>query len=381
MSGLPDNVRCLRLASPNCPRLARGIVTFRATALARPRTSNAPGLPGGSLRSTLAASVGLPRTSLGHRGSLRKLRRPHALTLVELLVVLTILAILTTVAVVSTETVLSQGRFEATQRTLQAIEEAVLGHTVVRADDGSAAAGFVADIGRLPTEDLTELWQNPLGLPPYRFQQADAAEVGADLEDLEVFVPCGWRGPYVRLPAGGVELLDGWGNPLDWIVDFDGSGDPQTAAVRSRGADGLVGSTPDDPYSGELGIVFLSDNPPLDRYRATIRVTVWQRSEEGELEVPTGTGSEHLFIRLFSPTNGSVGVVVNEPGIPLTPALSVPPAVEFLEVPIGPHVLRAYVQPDATPGSEPSRKSLPLEIQVHPQRSLNWRMILPAPTS
>ncbi|MFW5693484.1 MAG: type II secretion system protein, partial [Thermoguttaceae bacterium] len=88
------------------------------------------------------------------------------MTLVELLVVLTILAILSAVAVFSTETVVRQGRFEATQRTLRAVEEAVLGPEAFRAEDGNlSTSGFVADIGRLPV-DLAELW-SPGGLPAF----------------------------------------------------------------------------------------------------------------------------------------------------------------------------------------------------------------------
>ncbi len=306
--------------------------------------------------------------------STRKKSGSGGLTLVELLVVLTILAILTTVAVVSTETVLQQGRFVATQRTLNAIEKAVLGAGILTSDDGPAPAGFVADVGRLPL-DLSELWANPLGLSLFRFQQAGAIEVDADHADPEVFVPCGWRGPYLQLPVGGNELLDGWGNPFLVLTAPSG----ELAVVRSLGADGQAGQTPEDPYSDELQVAFMTDDPPLDRSRAIIRVTVWQRAEDGELEVPTGAGSEHLFVRLFSPLEGGVGVEASE-AIPLDPALAVPPAVEFLEVPIGPHVLRAYVQQNAAPGSTRLRNSLPLEIQVHPQRNLNWRLILPTPT-
>ena len=49
------------------------------------------------------------------------------MTLVELLVVLAILAVMATVAVTSTDVFLSQGRYEATARTLTDVQEAVLG--------------------------------------------------------------------------------------------------------------------------------------------------------------------------------------------------------------------------------------------------------------
>jgi len=146
----------------------------------------------------------------------------RGLTLIELLVVLAILAILSAVAVVSTESVLGQGRHEATQRTLRAIEEAVLGPDRLVRDDGTiASAGFVADVGRLPLAiDVDgelhpiELLENTQGLPEFSFKEATADQVGAVDADPEVLVPCGWRGPYVRLPVGGGLPADGWGNPV-----------------------------------------------------------------------------------------------------------------------------------------------------------------------
>ena len=73
------------------------------------------------------------------------------MTLVELLVVLAILALLTTVAVTSSDVVLSQGRYEATKRTLTDIQEAVLGPPNARQADGTLISmGFVADVGRSP---------------------------------------------------------------------------------------------------------------------------------------------------------------------------------------------------------------------------------------
>jgi prepilin-type N-terminal cleavage/methylation domain-containing protein len=301
---------------------------------------------------------------------------PRGLTLIELLVVLTILAILAAAAIVSTESVVSQGRFEATQSTLRAVEEAVLGPALLQAEDGAAAtAGFVADVGRLPLE-LAELWANPHGLPPFRFQPADASEVGAAHADLDVVVPTGWRGPYLRLPIGGDQLLDGWGRPLEVLTTAGG----EVAVVRSIGADGLPGDSPGDVYSRDVQVVFVSDDLPLDRCRATIRVTVWQRGEEGGLEAPGGTGSEHLVVRLFSPADGGIEVAANDP-IPLAVPLTTAPAIEFFDVPIGPHVLRAYVQQDGSFGSARVRSSLPLEVHVHPLGSLNWRLVLPAPIS
>src|SRR5437868_6644515 len=72
-------------------------------------------------------------------------------TLVELLVVLAILVALTTVAITSLGGAQDQGRYDATQRTMQAVEDAVIGPANERDSDGSPLnTGFVADMGRLP---------------------------------------------------------------------------------------------------------------------------------------------------------------------------------------------------------------------------------------
>jgi type II secretory pathway pseudopilin PulG len=214
-------------------------------------------------------------------------RRRSGLTLVELLVVLTILIILTTIAITSTDQVLDQGRYNATQRTLQNIQDAILGPTSQRTADGSLLiSGFVADMGRLPqtvdttSEPLRELWDpsvipaastyalqvtnlinpsNPsvfLMYPPNTVYNPTTAPV-----QVAVTLPCGWRGPYLQLMTGSSgRLLDGWGNPFDSLSQANsapytlttmtvGQSSPLPVGqpiniVRSRGADGQVDPAP-----------------------------------------------------------------------------------------------------------------------------------------
>ena len=78
------------------------------------------------------------------------------MTLLELVVVIAILAVLMTVAMRSVTGVAEQSRFEATQRTLENIQEAILGPANDHQPDGSRViSGFIADIGRLPQAVLT----------------------------------------------------------------------------------------------------------------------------------------------------------------------------------------------------------------------------------
>ena len=70
----------------------------------------------------------------------------RGLTLLELLVVLSILAVLSTVALTSSSGLADQARYEATQRTLENIREAVLGpggheRVLSRASSGGAGLG------------------------------------------------------------------------------------------------------------------------------------------------------------------------------------------------------------------------------------------------
>ena len=44
---------------------------------------------------------------------------------------------------------------------------------------------------------------------------ANDARILDALADSSVYVPTGWRGPYLRLPFGKSRLFDPWGNPME----------------------------------------------------------------------------------------------------------------------------------------------------------------------
>lgn len=134
----------------------------------------------------------------------------------------------------------------------------------VYAEDGAAVSGFLSDMGRLPlatreTEggplSLRELWEKPDGVGPFRARPASAENLApgapAEIADAAVLVPCGWGGPYVRLPAGADRLRDPWGNPVespdaaglarlldDALEAVDETNRP-VAAIRHFGSDGM----------------------------------------------------------------------------------------------------------------------------------------------
>ena len=173
--------------------------------------------------------------------------RQHGLTLLELLVVLLILAALGTVTLTQTTSLTDEARYEQTVRTLEQLQDAVIGRQPYANEDPTAVPpGFVADIGRLPLAgnnlNLSELWDRSAAavdpddpdtyLPEFALQTL----TGLD-DDLEM--ASGWRGPYMRRPIGSSELNDGWGQPFGLEDEFeaavDALGDP-IARIGSAGS-------------------------------------------------------------------------------------------------------------------------------------------------
>ncbi|MGN0852238.1 MAG: prepilin-type N-terminal cleavage/methylation domain-containing protein [Kiritimatiellia bacterium] len=148
-------------------------------------------------------------------------------SLIELVVVLTILALLTHLAVRELGGIRQDKLHQMANRQLEAIQAAVW-----REQPDGEPAGFLVDMGRLPVareetnrwgeavQTLSELWKRPAGVPEFALRPATVSNLvaGADAESLadpSLSIPCGWRGPYLRLPFGGERLADPWGNPME----------------------------------------------------------------------------------------------------------------------------------------------------------------------
>lgn len=150
-------------------------------------------------------------------------------TLIELTVVLVVLAIVTHLAVRELGRVRRSQSTQLAERQLREIADAVWRYS----PGEEVPSGFIVDMGRLPrsttrtnddqrtTLTLDELVRRPLDVPPYAVRPAAtsnlvvSADVAAELADDTVMVPCGWRGPYLRLPPGRERLVDPWNNPLE----------------------------------------------------------------------------------------------------------------------------------------------------------------------
>jgi len=209
----------------------------------------------------------------------------YGLTLIELLVVLSILALLTTVAVTSSDVFISQGRYEATTRTLTDIQEAVLGPPNARQADGTLiSTGFVADVGRLPictSTGLSELWTPSSSTLSWTLTST---------VDTDVVINCGWRGPYLRLaPAqtGLTPICDGWGNVLN-LLNAPGSPAAVGATITSVSSNGAGGT---GPYSASNAPLAVSIMPP----QITVTGYVYLLDSNGNPANPTGGAEVWMY--------------------------------------------------------------------------------------
>lgn len=291
--------------------------------------------------------------------SLSKRRRipSKALTLVELVVVLLILVVLTSVAIQSTEGVISQGRFDANQRTLQGIENAVLGDSTLRQPEGTPILnGFVADVGRLP-RSLTELVLKPNDVLDYEFRNGSDNDVDMANVDDDVELGTGWRGPYLRLPFGSfdeqtttVDIKDGFGRsfipvPQNVVPSADevttGNNFTVISALRSFGADGIENNAQDpeeSPFDRDVSLNFVSGEN--NRHHGDITGSISFVDSSGQ----TVAAPPNVSIRLFQPDGTGRIKVRRFPAPGTTPAFmpSSDFSFRFEEVPLGIRVLRVH---------------------------------------
>lgn len=108
----------------------------------------------------------------------------------------------------------------------------------------SAAIAFLEDTGRsvpLTNGTLMALCQCPRGIRDFAILPAARTNLftgaSAQLVDDRVFVPVGWRGPYMRLPLGKTRLMDPWGNEF-LTQDYD-----EARLPRITSADGIHATT------------------------------------------------------------------------------------------------------------------------------------------
>ncbi|MBE2286737.1 MAG: prepilin-type N-terminal cleavage/methylation domain-containing protein [Prosthecobacter sp.] len=329
------------------------------------------------------------------------------LTLLELLVVLSILAVLSTVALTSSSGIADQARYEATQRTLENIRDAVLGPDNLRDNDGTLLyTGFVADTGRLPRAvaevvdggtvlTLAELVEQPAGMAAYDVipaitsnctPSAEADDLDLDLSSDTVRLGVGWRGPYLRLTPGNLLPRDGWGaqlvTPVGVVPGFPNNcllngilpvaaGDPIDQIV-SYGRDGVPGGA--DAYDADLEV-----NPVnfSELVEATVLPQVEIQNSAGT--VLNSSDITRVFVRLFEP-NTSTGTIAAKAAVGPVGAMGDPfdsyhehnsDLLTFSPVSTTPgiRVIRAYALKNADPTRPTTAgvlKSAPVYLKVRP---------------
>lgn len=247
------------------------------------------------------------------------------LTLVELLVVLVILSVLTVVAVQATDTLLDQGRFDATQRTLQEIRQAITGTPSQATFAG--VAGFAADLGRLPIS-LDELLVNPTSGPGMMFNHAVQTFDSDGDGTADVALATGWRGPYLRLAPGAAttNFRDGWGNPFNWMGP---AGSNPNLLIRSFGSDGQA-DPPSDGYKADVAVVI----QPQDWQSKLISFRVYELDTDNN-KIDPNLGTDTLEVRIYG-ANSSTGQATL-----ITPAVAAPFQYTLVNRAIGPLAVRA----------------------------------------
>lgn len=259
------------------------------------------------------------------------------LTLLELIVVLVILTTLGTVMLTQTAGLTGQARYDQTVRTLEQLQDAVIGRQPYAGEDPtSVPPGFVADIGRLPQAgsalNLAELWdREATSSPPTAFALQTLTGLDDDLQ-----LACGWRGPYIRLAVGADELRNGWGQDFS-LSHSDGTA--VNAASDDIGAISSTGSGAGDSFDITLDDVVFTDSS------SNTDLTTGQITFQFEYTLPsTPSITEYAVVRLYGPVNGSAAVTAQSTVITGTPGSTQSFTVNFsaADIPIGPKLLRAY---------------------------------------
>jgi prepilin-type N-terminal cleavage/methylation domain-containing protein len=173
-------------------------------------------------------------------------------TLLEILAVVTIMGFSAALMASVFSDNVDQARLERTLESMAEIKKAILGTTTERVRGDITFAGYVPDMGELPRLcDVMGTPNDPADDQPKGLWTKDTKGTPDNKDDdltlyqdytvcdgliaykltTKNFISLGWRGPYLKPPAGGV-LTDGWGNPFTFEID------DKDFVIKSLGADG-----------------------------------------------------------------------------------------------------------------------------------------------
>ncbi len=269
----------------------------------------------------------------------RRTHAPRAFTLLELLLVVFILAAVAATSMSLVDRQDQQLRYDVTKARMETIRSAVVG------PEGAAArgaAGFVADVGRFPS-DATELLSLPAGMASFTF----------DVNGPEpTHVACGWNGPYVPIPAHRAgtlpRLLDGAGRPFEVAVAGGSLSIQSTAGDEADAHPAPLVVTQGEAFVQVVGLaVEVTFDAPLGPGE-TVRIA---------LRYPVNGAPTGAIVADLQPVNGGVAAVGT-----FTDTTWIPWGVRSLEVVEGSDPLirfgsgtpkRVLLRPRFTPDPEP----------------------------
>ena len=206
---------------------------------------------------------------LPHCGIMTKTRQ-QGMTLLELTVVLMILVTLATVALRSTAGLQDQARWEQTKKRYEAIKNAIIGDPDLFINGQPDISGFVADMGRLPS-NIHELLEEDFCLTNRTIPDKPTCTV-ANWTNQTAWNPptnttlgYGWNGPYLLTSEQAAEadaFTDGWGreaqNNADQNYGWNFLSAGNNMNIQSLGKDRAVSVAPQydaDYPSNPLAIV------------------------------------------------------------------------------------------------------------------------------
>lgn len=151
----------------------------------------------------------------------------NGFTLLEIIVVIAIVGIL---AAGLTPLALQSFQVDRERATL---DEMIELHRAMVGDPDAGNYGYVGDIGGLPNS-LDDLITKPSGVPTYSVQTNG--------------VPMGWNGPYINVGGDSVDFkVDEFGSDYEYGGQ-SGVGNLGAGQIRSKGLDGISGTTDDIVY-------------------------------------------------------------------------------------------------------------------------------------
>ena len=172
-------------------------------------------------------------------------KKSFGFTLIDMLLVIFLVGLVASSMILIVDDKDDQNRYDETRLRYQNILDAIIGTSKLNLNDSPLINGFIADMGRLPTE-LSELITQPTG---------SERTLVSLIEGDGYLITQGWRGPY--LSTFNQSFKDAWGG--DFSYD-----DSPALSLQSLGKDRLTGTVSDDGDNQSDSNIFYEKDFPAD---------------------------------------------------------------------------------------------------------------------